>query len=322
MGGRGGGSGSANISTSTLPAWAIPYAITNADSYLKLMETYSGSPYEAYGEGSTVGKKTYAEQGEAFTWVDQNGTQYVDANTYEIDGIKAIAAAGREASGMRRTLLSKGETLLQAVVDGLKFNLNTKIDDAYLKRAEIIVKEFEETTLPRLAQQMNLSGNYGSYGHHYLMAKAAEDVMAKLAETGMDLYFKDYVLEKSFQMDAVSMAPSYSEQEIINADLQIKAGELQREFYQGKLMDDWKKWAEKQQGIIRKLEVQGNSIRTLMGAQAREVVPYYRPSDISQVAGIGLAALGIYGAIKGGNKQSPEKTVDGPSSTTGPNRRL
>lgn len=302
----GGGSGSGNsvIKEQLLPPWALDVEVPR---YLEDMKRLSLEEYIGYAE------VTYALQGEGFTWIDSNGSHTIDPHTHEFDGIKALAYAGREAAGDRRTLLTKAETLLQNVIDGIKLNANTKLDAAYLKRAEVIVKEFEETILPRLAQQMNLSGNFGSYGHHYLMAKEAETVMAKLADIGLDLYFKDYILEKTFQQDSVTLAPAFSEQELINAELQIKAGELQREYYQGKLIDDWRKFTEYQQGLIRRLDVAGNSIRAFLGAQSNEVVPYYRPSDMSQVAGLALAGMGLYGSIKGA--QNRQETLVGSSST-------
>ena len=301
-----GGGSSAVTSTSLLPPWAYtldPSNVKPVDKYIELVNLEFQAAYSAYAE------KTFALQGEGFLWEDElypgQGVQTVSSHTYEVDGIKALAARGRDG----HTLLTKGETLLRDVIDGLRLNANTKIDDAYLRRAEIIVKNFEENTLPRLAQQMNLSNNFGSYGHHYLMAKAAEDVMAKLAEIGMDLYFKDYVLEKTFQQDAISVAPLYSEQELANAELQIKAGELQREYDQGRRIDDYNKWKEAKVGALKKLDMAGNALAKLMGMGSKEIIPYYRPSDISQIAGLALAGMGIYGAMK----SSGMKTV-GPAA--------
>lgn len=296
---NGGGGSSGVIQTELFPSWATELTIDGVtvhpiDKYIELINTEFQAAYVAY-TGST-----YALQGEGFTWTDDQGVQTVASHTYELDGIKALAARGR--NGNAAVVL--GETLLRDVIDGLKLNSNTKIDDAYLKKAEVIVTYFEENTLPELAQRMNLSGNFGSRGHHVLMAKAAEEVMAKLADIGMELYFKDYLLEKSLQQDAVSLAPSYGNEQIRNADIQIKAGELQREYEQGRRIDAYNQWKEVKYGPLKKLEIAGNAIRTLIGTSKKEVTPYNRPSDISQIAGLALAGMGIYGMYKDGQEKS------------------
>ena len=303
---NGGGGASAVSQTEVLPTWA--YTLTEGgdpiepvNKYIELMTVEFQAAYVAYTE------KTYALQGEGFSWTDDQGAQAVGSHTYELDGIKALAARGRNGN----TAVNLGITRLQDIIDGIKLNSNTKIDDAYLKKAEAIVKYFEENALPSLAQRMNMSGNFGSRGHHVLMAKAAEEVMAKLADIGMDLYFKDYLLEKSLQQDAVSIAPAYGDEQIRNANSLIRAGELQREYEQGKRIDDYNKWKEVRLGPLKKLERAGNAIRTLIGTSKQEVTPYNRPSDISQIAGLALAGMGVYGMYKSGMS---EKTVGGSST--------
>lgn len=283
---NGSGSSNSTIATELLPPWVRDVELPR---YLIDMQNYSLAVYTPYSGD------TYALQDEGFSWTDGQGFHSI-SNTYETTGLKNLATRGRDG----HPLLTKGETLLRNILDGIGINANTKIDTGYAKRAEAIVINFDENILPALARQMNFVGNYGSYAHHILMAKAAEEAMQKLAEIGMETYFKDYLFEKINQVSGINDAINYGDQDAINAEMQTKAGEIQREYWQGKLIDDHNKWMDVQTSTIRRLEIAGNSIRALLGAQKREDVPYYRPSDISQIAGLALAGLGFYGSGKRG----------------------
>ncbi|MCR4293620.1 MAG: hypothetical protein NUV76_12175 [Candidatus Kuenenia sp.] len=266
--GKGAGSSNQTVTTNLLPDYAQPYV----EAYLTKMTELSNLGYATYPGA------TYAEQ-----------------NTNELDGITALATRGRNSS----PLITKSKTLLQNILDGLKFNINPKIDAAYSKRAENIVKEFEEDTLPRLNQRFNLTNNFASDSHHWAQSKAAEAVMAKLQEFGMDLYFKDYLSERLLQINSLSDAKQYGEQEVTDAEILRSAGVLDREWQQGKLEDTYKKWRDEIERIIKRLEILGNGVRTIVGAQEEETHPFYRPSPISQIAGLALAGAGMFAMVRG-----------------------
>lgn len=266
--GKGAGSSNQTVTTSLLPDYAQPYV----EAYLTKMT-----------ELSNLGYATYP------------GVTYAEQNTNELDGITALATRGRNGS----LLVTKGKTLLQNVLDGLKFNINPKIDTAFSKRAESIVKEFEEDTLPRLNQRFNLTNNFASDSHHWAQSKAAESVMAKLQDFGMDSYFKDYLSERLLQINSLTDARQYGEQEVTDAEILRSAGELDREWQHGKLEDIYKKWRDEIERIVKRLEILGNGVRSIVGAHIQETSPFYRPSAISQIAGLALAGAGMFAMVRG-----------------------
>lgn len=275
--GGGGGSQNNNItSTTLLPSWASGQVQTYL-SMLRGLDVYN--PY--------------------------TGTTYATQNTDEIDGIAAIATRGRSS----HSIISKGETYLRDALDGLKINTNSKMDTAYTKRAEAIITTFQEETLPRIHQTFNLSNNYGSDSHHWAQAKAAEQVMSQLQGIGMDIYYKDYVSERGLQISALGSAINYGTEDIHNAEILRQAGQFAREYTQGCLTDGWNRWNDTQDLHVKKNEIIGNAIRTLLGSVYRESVePYYLPSPIAQLAGVGLVGLGVYGMMKSAPKQLPTDT--------------
>ena len=267
-GGKGGGSQNSVTQTNLIPGYAQPSVV----AYLAKMSELSQTGYETYtGE-------TYAEQ-----------------NNNEKDGIIALANIGRNP----HAIITQGETYLRDTIDALKFGSNPKINEAYLKMASTIITFFEEDTLPRLHQEFNMSGNYGSDSHHWAQAKAAEELMAKLQDIGMDIYFKDYIEERRSQFGSLRAATEYGIQDALNAEILRTAGMYGREYRQGKLEDDYRKWRDEKEAIVRRLEILGNAVRSVVGSQVTETSPFYRPSTISQVAGLALAGVGLYGMMKG-----------------------
>lgn len=277
-GGGGGGSQSSIVQTNLMPVWAQPYV----ENYLAAINTLSLTAYNVY-----------------------TGITYAAQNIDETDGITALATRGRNP----HAIITKGETYLKNTLDALKFNINPKINAAYLKMAETIIKNFEEDTLPRLKQSFNLSGNYGDDSHHWAQAKAAEDMMAKLQDIGMDVYFKDYLMERGAQVATLDNAIPYGTQDVLNAETLRHAGLLSREYRYGSFEDTYRKWYDMQTGTIKKLSLLENGLKTVIGSNIVETSPYYLPSTMQYVAGFALAGMGAYGQI------SSMRTPPGAGST-------
>ena len=278
MGSKGSGSNNQTVTMNLLPDFAQPHVI----KYLDAMTILSNNAYAPY-----IGS-TYAAQ-----------------NANEVDGIKALADRGKNGS----VLVVTGSASINDILSDLRFNTNTKIDESYTKQAEVFVREFEEETLPTINQIFNLANNYGSMSHAWAQAKASEKVMLKLQEIGMNMYFEDYMKERTFQISNLDNAIIYGEQPVNDADTLRSAGELQREFALGQLEDNYKKWHDEIIKVTKRLELLGNGLRTIVGAQHEETAPFYRPSPFAAIAGLALAGAGAYAAIKGaGNTNLLNKT--------------
>lgn len=271
--GGGGGSSNQTVTTNLLPDYAQPYVI----AYLNKMTELSNTGYATYPGA------TYAEQ-----------------NTDELDGITALANRGTNGNA----LIAAGTVLLSNILDGLKINTNTKVDEYYIRQAEAVIKEFEEITLPSLNQRFNMSGNYGSLSHNWAQAKAAESVMSKLQDIGLNTYFQDYLSERSLQVDGLGHTVNYANQSISDAELLKKTGEFEREYSQGYLENEYKKFHDELTKIVKRHELLGNGVRAIVGAQTEVTSPLYRPSPFASIAGIAMAGIGIYGMMQGMRKTS------------------
>lgn len=280
------GSGSGNnIATEDLiPSWASAYMT----EYLTVMSNLSTSDYGTY-DGRYPGSITYAPQ-----------------NSNELTGIANLVTAGTT----RHLNVSKGEDYLRASLTAAKLNANTGLlDEAYSKRASAIITTFQEETLP----QINQNADYGSDSHHWMQAKAAEAVMATLQDAAMDIYYNDYLMERNSMNSSLGQGIDYGTQDIHIAEILRQAGQFEREYTQGGLADSYNLWKDKNEAVIKRLEIAGNAVRTILASRVENTMPYYMPSEMSQIAGVGLMGLGMYGMIKGGAK-NPSTTDTTPTA--------
>lgn len=270
MSGGGGGGSYNTINENPLPDWAQP----SVQDYLTRANTLSGDP-SAY--------ETYAD------------ITYAPRNQNEIDGIAALTTRGTDGS----PTVVKGKTLLTAIVDGDKINANLKADDSFDKFAEIAIEAFEEEVLPAIAISALQMGRFGGDSFHRLQAKAAQKAMNSFVDSADEHYMSDYFNERTVQNQGLPANIVFGNQDVVNAELLYQAGMYEREYQQGVLEDAFRKWLDEEEGSVRRLEIMGNAIRAMVGAQNTKTEPYYRPSQWSQIAGIALAGVGMLANFSG-----------------------
>lgn len=267
----GGGGGANNtIQENPLPSWAQD----EVKDYLDRANVLSGDPsaYETY-----------------------DGITYAPRNINETDGITALALRGTNGSPS----VIKGKTLLTSIVDGDKINANSKADDSFEKVAEVTIESFEEEILPAITISALHLGRYGGDSFHRLQAKAAKKAMDKFVVIADEHYAGSYYDERTIQNQALPANIAFGNQDVVNAELLHQAGMYEREYQQGILEDEFRKWLDEQEGSVRRLEILGNAIRAMVGAQVTKTEPYFRPNEWSQVAGIALAGVGMLANFSG-----------------------
>jgi len=272
--GGGGGSGSQAVQESPLP----DYAAAKVQVYLSTAETLSALAYTAY-----------------------TGTTYAARTVDETDGIIAIAT--RAAAG--HSIISGAETLLRSTIDGDKINTNPKLADHFAALKEKAILDFRRRTLPGIHRVALLSGNWGSSGHHIMQTKAVEELVERLDNIAEEVFGGDYNDEREYQFTAPSRALSYGMETAKDMDMLKQAGLYEREYQQGAIDDHFKRWKEVELYKVKRLEILGNAIRAMVGAQVVSTSPLYRPSDWSKMAAIALVGVSTYATLSPGLKKDP-----------------
>lgn len=278
----GGGGGTTTISEVALPEYANTYAQTYVERAGKLTKEDGLLQYDYEGD-------TFAE------W-----------NQDEQDGIAALVTRATDGS----SVVAKGKTLVDCIVSGDILNTNPKLDDLFDAEVALIKKEFAEDVLPAIHSEANNIGMYGSSGHAIEQAKAAERAKHKLNKVSLDIYYNDYSIERQRMIRHYNNAILYGHEELRNAESLRQAGLYKREYYQAQHTDAFRLWAAEQDGEIRKIDVYANALRALRGAYITKTEPYYRPSSMSQIAGLAMSGAGLMASYYGMKKPDAPQAND------------
>jgi hypothetical protein len=270
--GGGGGSSDSVVNQNAIP----PYAQPRCEEYMARANVLS--------------------QEEDGAWPAYTGVTYAPRNSNEVDGILAMAT--RACAG--HPIIVAGEALLRDEVDGFEHGTNTKLDAFFAKRLEALKQDFEEETLPTINRAALLMGRWGSYPHNTLHARAAEKLAEAITALTVEVYGEDYFFEKERRIAALGHGIRFGSEDVRDGEFLRQAGLLEREYIQGGYDDEFKKWKEQEVAAVKRLEIMGNAIRAMAGAQVTTVTPFHRPSPVSQVAGLALASLSMYAQIYGG----------------------
>lgn len=234
---------------------------------------------------------------------------YADQNADELDGISRILVRATSGSAV----VASGETRLRDVFDGTTLATNPKQDALFDKRRERLVQEYEEETLPRIDESFNLMGRYGGGAHHVAQAKTAEALMAKMASIAKEIYEDSYFAERAVQQASYHLGIQYGTEDVKDAEMRRQAGLYQREYLQGIEEDKHKRWKYIMDGNVKRLQLAGNAIRSVIGSHVTETQPFFAPNSMQEIAGIALAGMGlagsIYGSVKRGSGTQPSQVA-------------
>lgn len=292
----GGGSGSTSVVTENpIPVWAKD----EITLYLNRSRSISDP-----------GDKTFILYEYTGTIPSENDT-YAKRNNDEIDGINALANRARNGSD----IVASGKTLIQNNLDSVNLNSDTNNDDIYDVAKEELLQELDEELFPSIEFEALSLNMFGSSGHAIRQAKTSEKALKQLLNKSKEIYYGDYRFERNNQDNNLPQAINYGTESTRDAELLRQAGLYDREYEQGKLTAAYREYHDDQMFLIRRLEVLGNALRAIVGAQYKKVVePFYRPSSIAQIAGFAMAGAGLAASFYGAKKES-----DAMNSATKPN---
>lgn len=276
--------GGGNHGTTTTTAYNLPTeagafaqdyleranAITNEESYNDFFAVYSNDTIPVGAD------PTYAP------------FQSIDGHYPEKEGIVALA---NRISG--NTTVNKGKTFIQDVLDGdflegTHSGFTTMLDDATGKPTTT----FTNDVRPKLGASLYLIGDLSGENIAYTLSASLASRYTDRAIAGMK--HANYQEERQTQHGISRVVPVYAEEIIRDAEASHRAGLRYRVWLHGKYTADYEMWQDAQTNKLRRAEVLGNAIRSLVGSQTTRTEPYHRPSPVA-----GMAAGAASGAMAG-----------------------
>lgn len=225
---------------------------------------------------------------------DANFSTYAPHTSEELSAISKMSTRGRNGNDT----IKKGKAHLVDVVDGEYLDGNRSEFQGMLSDVKTKARDaFEDEVIPGLGATLYLIGDPAP-------DNLAEDLSSGVAAKHEDrveaaLLEGNYRIERKRQVYVLGQGVVYSAQDMLDAELLRRSGLYIREYEQGKLEDTWNRTEGRYLSEIRRLEVLGNAIRSMIGTQEAHTTPYFKPSPLVGVAGGAMTGAMVGSVVPG-----------------------
>lgn len=220
-------------------------------------------------------------------WNYTDGATYAAQDSNETSGINKLANRGRNGDGL---IKNNAIPYIEGVLNGYYL---TGTRSEFITMAGKVTdkpKATFEDVLLEIGTSLYVVGDL-SGGN---LAKESIDDTKYYDRIGAFIKHQNYVSERRRQEHAIGFGVEYGKQAVVDAEILRMSGLYQREYEQGGLVDTYKKEYDKLVTKVRRLEILGNAVRSLVGSQEATTRPYYRPSPI-----VGIMGGAMSGAASG-----------------------
>lgn len=244
-----------STSTTSSPEWVQPYQM----GYLDQAQNVASTPYQGYG-GNTV--------------ADMNGIQQ-----QAIQGTAQRAASGSAD-------MNAGSNTLQNTLNGNYLNSNPYIDQAVNAAQDNTVRNYNLAIAPQMDHLMASSGSFGNSGVQQMQGEAQRQLGQTLSNTASSMYGQNYANERQNQQSAMSLAPTYANQDYTDLNAMQSAGNALQTQNQNQITGNYQQWQNAQNYPKSQLDVMGNALSHSLGQQTTTTQP-----GVSTAAGVAGGAL-------------------------------
>lgn len=261
-----GGSDSTSSSTTTgIPEWVTPYA----QNYMGRSQQVADMPYQGYG-GQTVAQ----------------------LNPYQTGAYNAIA--GRASAGSPVTDAASGE--LQRTLSGAYLGNNPYLNQMVDASSQDVLRNYNSVIRPQQDAMSARSGSYGNTGVGEYVAGQQYDLGRTLSGISTGIRSQDYAAERNRMQGAVGMAPTIANQDYVDAQQLLQAGQGLQGQEQANLTDQYNRFNEARNYPQQQLATLGRGLGLNFGSTTNTVAT--GPGSNSTAQGLG-SALALYSAYRG-----------------------
>lgn len=199
-----------------------------------------------------------------------------------LSGSPVMSAANKTLMDtLSGSYLGQGNPYLQGQVDAAQGDL---------------ARNFNLVNKPGWDTRMAKAGGYNS-GVAEVASNDYGNLANAMGRVGSDLRFNAYNSERQLMNSALGMAPTYANQDYVDAKALLDVGQQKQAFDQSQADQAYKWWQEAQQFPQQKLDAYGRALGVMSGGTSTQTSP--DPSTASSVIGGGLTGLALWKALFG-----------------------
>ena len=257
----------ATYSTTSAPLpWMEPYL----QDYMARNQELANQPYQASPQTYTGPNQTL-----------QNAWQ---------------ATANRAMQGS--PVMSAANQQLQNIMGGGFMQGNPFLNDQISAAQGDLVRSWNTVQKPAWDTAMQRSGSFGNTGVMEAQQNAANDLQRNLGRIGSDMRFNNYATERGLMQNALGMAPTFANQDYVDAQQLTNVGNQMQGFDQAQANQNYQWWQEAQNFPRQQLATYGSALGAQTGGTQTQTAP--DPSRASQLIGGALTGAQLYKLLFGG----------------------
>lgn len=221
-------------------------------------------------------------------------TTAVSANPYLQQGWQAVANRAMSGSPV---MGAANQTLMNTLSGGYLSSGNPYLQSQIDAAQGDLAKNFNLVNKPGWDSRMAKAGGYNS-GVAEVAANDYGNLSNSMGRIGSDMRYNAYNSERQLMNSALGMAPTYANQDYVDANALLNVGQQAQTFNQAQADQNYKWWQEAQQFPQNKLDAYGRALGVMSGGTSTQTAP--DPSTASQVIGGGLTGIALWKALFGG----------------------
>jgi hypothetical protein len=161
-----------------------------------------------------------------------------------------------------------------------------------------LLRSYNLMQKPAWDKAMQGSGSFGNTGVMEYQQNAQNDLMRNLGRIGSDMRFQNYATERGLMQNALGMAPTFANQDYVDANALQNVGQQMQGFDQGQADQNYRWWQESQNFPRQQLAQYGQALGVGGGGTQTQTAP--DPSKGSQLLGGALTGAALYKMLFGG----------------------
>jgi len=262
-------------STSAYPDWAQPYAA----GFLNQAQQVTNQPYQQYQGSLVAGMSPYQDQ--AYQGIANRAMQ----------GSPTMSAANGTLQNTLNGSFLGGNPQLQGQIDMAQGDL---------------VRQWNNVAKPQWDTTMQQSGSFGNSGVAQAQAMAQEGLQRQLGNIDTTMRSNNYNTERGYQNQALSLAPTYANQDYTDLNNMAQAGQQYQTNQQKQLDAGYQQYLDARNYQTNQLGVFGNALTSAVGTQGTQTQTQPGMSTGSQLAGGAVTGAALYNLLFGNsNAKSP-----------------
>ena len=206
------------------------------------------------------------------------------------------ATANRAIQGS--PVMGAANTQLQNIVSGGFMGGNPYLNDAISNAQGDLTRAWNTVQKPAWEKAMQGSGSFGNTGVMEYANNAQNDLQRNLGRISSDMRFNNYSNERGLMQSALGMAPTFANQDYVDAAQLQNVGQQMQGFDQGQADQNYRWWQEAQNFPRQQLAQYGQALGVGGGGTTTQTAP--DPSRASQLVGGALTGAQLYKMLFGG----------------------